>query len=273
MFVLQYLQDIKRGCSKSLSKLLDVKLISAKEFFPFVLSRLLLFLCEIFLFWSWGKTEKCQHKYQIFLLGLISLALHHNNCFLSALIYTLWYEWPSPLLCFSWEHCIVVWFSLSLVFSLERWSQLTHWKTFGNYHKKYKGAGSHPKSHISCVCLDIVFLSNFCTNREVFLWTTYAFWASPQAKAVRMTQVSSLHNAGWRLPLHSHIHHVWGRLAELAAFLPREKIDYGTWTPSFFFKQVVCNNTAKLCKLLCHTYQTDSSKELEIAKRLLALGR
>lgn len=68
---------------------------------------------------------------------------------------------------------------------------------------------------------------------------------------------------GWRLPVHSYIHRTWGLLAVLAAFLPREKNSLLNMNPFLFLKkkQVVCNNTAKLCKLPCHTYQTDSSRE------------
>lgn len=54
---------------------------------------------------------------------------------------------------------------------------------------------------------------------------------------------------GWRLPVHSYIHRIWGPLAELAAFLPREKLAYGIWGLSYFFKKKT-SGMQQHCKIM-----------------------
>lgn len=124
----------------------------------------------------------------------------------------------------------LLWFSWSLLLSLERWPQQTNRNAFGTQHKQKQGEGSHPKSHISCVCLYIVFLSKSSTNRKVFLWTTFDFWTSPyfspKPRLLELYKFQATVMQLWRLPVHSYIHCTWVLLAELAAFLLREKNPY-----------------------------------------------
>lgn len=167
-----------------------------------------------------------------------------------------------------------LWFSCSLLLSLERWSQQTNWDAFGNYHKQNKGAGCHPKSHLSCVCLSIVFF--FQNSAEIEKFSCGQHMHFEPAHKVRLLEQYRFQisiKQGWRLPVHSYIHHVWELLAELPAFLPREKI----WNMNslLFLKKnkwyaKTLQNYANY--VVTHVRLTVPER-LEIAKRFLAPGR
>lgn len=163
------MQYINIGCSKSLSKGLDVKLILVKLFFSFCSVKVAIFSCEIFFFFrSWTKTKKCQHKSQIFPLCLASVVPHLRYCLFSFCYHShslLWLSFPTG----SPEWILwFLWFGCSLLLLLERWPQQNNRNTAENQCKQKKEEASHPKSHISGVLPVQYFSYNLCEKLKTF---------------------------------------------------------------------------------------------------------
>lgn len=138
----------------------------------------------------------------------------------------------------------LLWFSCSLLLSLERWPQKTNRNAVGTQHKQKQGGGSHPKSHIACVCLYIICLSNSSTHRKVFLWTMFAFWTSPHfthtPKLLEPYRFQGTIVQVWRLLVYSYSHCVWVLLAESADFLLGEQASLQNKNSSISLKKTSC---------------------------------
>lgn len=179
---------------------------------------------RFFFFWSWTKTKKCQHKSQIFPLGLASVVTHLRYCLFSFCSHShslLWLSFPTG----SPESILwFLWFSCSLLLLLERWPQWNNRNTAENQCKQ-KEEVRHPKSHISCVFPVWYFSYNLCEKLKSFLWTTHVFWKSshfpckPGPLELHRFQAIMISGEGCQ---HTPIHSRW----MLAAYLLRENI-YG----------------------------------------------
>lgn len=172
----------------------------------------------------------------------------------------------------------LLWFSCSLLLSLERWPPQTNRNAVGTQHKQKQGGGSHPKSHIARVCLDVIFLSSSSPDRKVFLWTTFAFWTSPyftpKPRLSEPYRFQATVTRVWQLPVSSCTHGVWALLAKLDAFLLREQASLRNKN-SYFFKKskLYATSPQNYANYLVKHIRLMVLKRLEIAKRFLPLGR